>query len=75
MQKGKGESELIHMLRTLCMVVLTAALWGQKIGTGPSVGSTVPDFSAEDQTGNTQTLKSIMGPKGAMLVFYRSADW
>ena len=75
MQKGKGESELIHRRRILCMAVLTAALWGQKISTGPSVGSVVPDFSAEDQTGRTQTLKSIMGPKGAMLVFYRSADW
>jgi hypothetical protein len=35
----------------------------------------VPDFAAPDQVGRTQTLKSIMGPKGAMLVFYRSADW
>jgi hypothetical protein len=34
-----------------------------------------PDFSVLDQSGRTQTLKSIMGPKGAMLVFYRSADW
>ena len=42
---------------------------------GPQVGEHVPDFSLKDQNGNTQTLQSIMGPKGAMLVFYRSADW
>jgi hypothetical protein len=42
---------------------------------GPQVGERVPDFSLPDQNGNTQTLQSIMGPKGAVLVFYRSADW
>ena len=41
---------------------------------GPQVGQTVPDFSLKDQYGAT-TLNSIMGPKGAMLVFIRSADW
>lgn len=42
---------------------------------GPQVGARVPDFSAVDQNGQTQTLQSIMGPKGAMLVLFRSADW
>ena len=42
---------------------------------GPQVGERVPDFSLKDQTGKTWTLQSIMGPKGAMLVFFRSADW
>ena len=42
---------------------------------GPQVGQTVPDFSLKDQSGKTWTRSSIMGPKGAMLVFYRSADW
>ena len=42
---------------------------------GPQVGERVPDFSLRDQAGKTWTLQSIMGPKGAMLVFYRSADW
>jgi cytochrome oxidase Cu insertion factor (SCO1/SenC/PrrC family) len=42
---------------------------------GPQVGDRVPDFSLKDQNGNTQTLQSIMGPKGAMLMFIRSADW
>ncbi|PYS23226.1 MAG: hypothetical protein DMG11_25695 [Acidobacteria bacterium] len=42
---------------------------------GPQVGERIPDFSLKDQNGNTQTLRSIMGSKGAMLVFVRSADW
>jgi hypothetical protein len=42
---------------------------------GPQVGARVPDFSLKDQNGRTQTLQSIMGPRGAMLVFLRSADW
>jgi hypothetical protein len=42
---------------------------------GPQVGERVPDFSLKDQVGKVWTLQSIMGPKGAMLVFLRSADW
>ena len=42
---------------------------------GPQVGQQVPDFSLKDQNGATRNLRSIMGPKGAMLVFVRSADW
>jgi hypothetical protein len=48
---------------------------GQTIRSGPSAGQPVPDFAAQDQTGRTQTLQSVMGPKGVMLVFFRSADW
>ena len=42
---------------------------------GPQVGERVPDFKLFDQTGREQTLQSIMGRRGAMLVFIRSADW
>ena len=42
---------------------------------GPQVGQTVPDFSLKDQNGKVRNLASIMGAKGAMLVFVRSADW
>jgi hypothetical protein len=42
---------------------------------GPQVGERVPDFRLPDQNGKTRDLQSIMGPKGAMLVFLRSADW
>ena len=42
---------------------------------GPQVGATVPPLSGTDQFGKTQTLASLSGPKGLMLVFSRSADW
>ena len=42
---------------------------------GPQVGETVPDFALPDQTGAVRTLDSIMGERGAMVVFHRSADW
>jgi cytochrome oxidase Cu insertion factor (SCO1/SenC/PrrC family) len=42
---------------------------------GPKVGGHVPAFDLKDQDGKARTLDSIMGPKGAMLVFFRSADW
>ena len=42
---------------------------------GPQVGEQVPDFSLSDQTGRSRDLQSIMGPRGAMVVFLRSADW
>ena len=43
--------------------------------TGPRLGEILPQFSAPDQNGRTQNLASVMGAKGAMLVFFRSADW
>lgn len=42
---------------------------------GPQVGDKVPDFSLHDQFGEIQTLESIMGEQGAMIVFHRSANW
>jgi hypothetical protein len=42
---------------------------------GPKVGEHAPDFSLRDQRGVTRTLRSTFGPKGAVLVFFRSADW
>ena len=42
---------------------------------GPQVGEQVPGFSLPDQNGQVQTLESIMGPNGAMLLFHRSANW
>ena len=42
---------------------------------GPQTGDRVPDFTLKDQHGDARTLASLAGPKGLMLVFYRSADW
>jgi hypothetical protein len=42
---------------------------------GPQVGQSVPDFAGSDQFGRRHTLRSSLGSKGAMFVFFRSADW
>ncbi|MGH9348717.1 MAG: hypothetical protein ACRD26_15770 [Vicinamibacterales bacterium] len=42
---------------------------------GPQVGEAVPPVSGRDQFGRAQTLETMLGAKGAMLVFFRSADW
>jgi cytochrome oxidase Cu insertion factor (SCO1/SenC/PrrC family) len=42
---------------------------------GPKVGEKVPDFTLDDQTGQPRALSSLLGPKGAVLLFFRSADW
>ena len=64
----------MHLNRILA--ISAAALIAQAaVTTGPEVGQAVPAFSLSDQTGTMQTLQSVMGPKGVLLVFYRSADW
>jgi peroxiredoxin len=35
----------------------------------------MPDFALPGQDGKTHTLKSLLGPKGAVILFFRSADW
>lgn len=42
---------------------------------GPKVGDIAPDFQAPDQHGVPRRLSALLGVKGAMLVFYRSAEW
>jgi cytochrome oxidase Cu insertion factor (SCO1/SenC/PrrC family) len=42
---------------------------------GPQVGSPAPKFELKDQFGKSWSRDSLMGSKGLMLVFYRSADW
>jgi hypothetical protein len=42
---------------------------------GIAIGESAPGFELKDQLGRSHTLKSLMGPKGVLLVFTRSADW
>ena len=43
--------------------------------TGPAVGETIPDFAALDQNGVRRSFDDIKGPNGALVFFFRSADW
>jgi hypothetical protein len=70
-------------LRLVCLLsaaLLPAAVAAQSAAVdtskiGPKVGAVAPAFSGTDQNGRTVSLASAAGPKGTMLVFFRSADW
>ena len=72
-------TQLIVMLAALALSVsgwagqTPAAIDTSKLG--PQVGAVVPALAGVDQFGKPHTLASTYGPKGAMLVFFRSADW
>ncbi len=42
---------------------------------GVPAGKVAPSFRARDQFAKEQTLSSLMGPNGVVLLFFRSADW
>ena len=42
---------------------------------GLAVGEKAPAFSVRDQLGRTQSLDTLRGPNGTVLLFFRSADW
>jgi hypothetical protein len=58
------------------LVLLGAALSlaGQDMP-GVPAGKLAPPFQARDQFAKEQTLSSLMGPNGLVLLFFRSADW
>ncbi len=65
------------LLSAIVVVTLPIPLSGQVdiAAIGPRVGAPAPPFSGVDQFGATHSLQSIVDRKGAMLVFFRSADW
>jgi hypothetical protein len=42
---------------------------------GLAVGQKAPPFTAHDQFGHPQSLDTLKGPNGTVLLFFRSADW
>lgn len=54
---------------------VTCGLSAQSADYGLQPGEKVPAFSLKDQSGNSQTLKSLAGPNGLLILFNRSADW
>ncbi|MGH9614795.1 MAG: redoxin domain-containing protein [Bryobacteraceae bacterium] len=42
---------------------------------GPVAGGMMPDFRAPDEHGNPHQLKDLLGPNGALILFFGSADW
>ncbi len=42
---------------------------------GLAVGQKAPAFTLRDEFGKTQTLETLRGANGTVLLFFRSADW
>jgi len=42
---------------------------------GPPIGDRLPVFEAIDQDGRQRAFETLRGPKGLVLLFFRSADW
>ncbi|MGA8224696.1 MAG: hypothetical protein WB780_23840 [Candidatus Acidiferrales bacterium] len=42
---------------------------------GLAVGQKAPAFSLRDESGHMQTLDTLKGANGTVLLFFRSADW
>jgi hypothetical protein len=47
----------------------------ESMSIGLAVGQKAPAFSIRDQFGRTQTLETLKGTNGTVLLFFRSADW
>ncbi len=72
-------SARLHTLLALLLLVLSPALTAQaqEFVWAPTlaVGSPLPPIDAVDQNGERQTLASLAGEKGLVLVLSRSFDW
>ena len=69
---------LIAMLKRCLLIVillLAGAPAAAGIPTGPEVGARIPEFTATDQHGVERNLKNLRGPKGLLLLFFRTVDW
>jgi hypothetical protein len=68
-QMGAGQKPEPKLWRTF------VAAQNDGLKTGPKIGEQVPSFILPDQDGKPQSLRELMGPKGLLLIFLRSADW
>lgn len=67
--------EVVTVQGTLRNDVIQVASLDVVTEIGLPAGRQAPAFSARDQFGHEQTLDTLRGPKGTVLLFVRSADW
>ena len=81
-----SEAYVIRFLALLAILLMTQAIYAQEdfdpldptdddAQMGIDVGTKIPEFRAVDQNGKVWDFDALKGPKGAVLVFHRSADW
>lgn len=62
-------------VRSVILLAACGAVASPQASNSLPPGTKIPEFALRDQTDRPRALKDIIGPRGAMLVFYRSADW
>lgn len=50
-------------------------LLADESGTGLPVGALAPQIRLKDQHGRERDRRTLAGPSGLVIVFFRSADW
>lgn len=73
--RGQTGQSLIALAMAALISVGAAVAQTEIQKLGPQVGERAIAFQLNDQFGRPQTLDSLAGPNGTMLVFFRSADW
>ncbi|PYU62931.1 MAG: hypothetical protein DMG55_02060 [Acidobacteria bacterium] len=86
--KSEGEvgfgAKVKIRIAVLISVGFLAAASGQegRLSTGGSappigleIGQRAPQFTLVDQFGHEQSNETLKGPKGTIVLFFRSADW
>ena len=63
------------MQRFVVALVLVGAALAAAEMPGIPAGRPAPPFRARDQFAKEQTLSSLTGRNGLVLLFFRSADW
>ena len=67
------------MLKAIATALLAFSVMTQAAAAddfGPATGTKAPDIGTlPDQNGRPRTLASLMGAKGLVLLFFRSAAW
>ncbi len=71
----KASLSLLLVILSLYFVSLTSSAEMKSIQAGPEVGEKIQSLNLRDQFNGRQQLDNIMGPKGAVIVLFRSADW
>src|SRR5277367_480471 len=69
----KSTARFVLFFAVAAVIPLSMA-FSQEIG-GLKPGATAPLIALRDQTGRQQTLNTLAGPNGLLLLFFRSADW
>lgn len=64
---------LINRALAPVFLLVSCSLLGRDYG--PPVGARMGGFELPDQDGKLRNLGGLLGPKGAVILFYRSADW